>query len=89
MSGRTNSIYRLKAYKAAAYLRKLPCHYCGKEPAGTIDHVIPVSQGGTNHPDNLVPACAACNYSKGSRLASRRYKTKRRNIKRSDNPQWL
>ena len=43
------------------------CHYCGK-PANTVDHVIPVSQGGDNDYNNLVAACAHCNYSKGGRV---------------------
>jgi 5-methylcytosine-specific restriction endonuclease McrA len=45
------------------------CRYCGKRiPKGlvTIDHVMPVSQGGGDDTDNLVVACRSCNYSKGS-----------------------
>lgn len=43
------------------------CRYCrSKENALTIDHVVPVALGGTDHPDNLVAACAACNSGKGS-----------------------
>ena len=46
------------------------CGYCGR--AGnkglTIDHVIPKSRGGTNHPTNLVAACHGCNNWKGSSL---------------------
>ena len=33
----------------------------------TVDHVIPRSRGGTDHPDNLQLLCAACNSLKGSR----------------------
>ena len=36
------------------------CAYCGKE-AEEIDHVIPLSRGGTNSIDNIVPCCAKCN----------------------------
>ncbi len=44
------------------------CAYCGSAPTFlTIDHVKPRSQGGTNEPDNLLPACKPCNESKGSR----------------------
>jgi 5-methylcytosine-specific restriction endonuclease McrA len=39
------------------------CAYCGA-PAGTLDHVIPVSTGGKSEPGNLVPACATCNSKK-------------------------
>lgn len=43
------------------------CCYCG-EPFGDghIDHVIPVSRGGTNARDNLVYCCATCNQSKSA-----------------------
>lgn len=46
--------------------RLLPadCHYCG-EPATTLDHLIPVSLGGTTK-DGVVPACATCNRSRGN-----------------------
>lgn len=45
------------------------CRYCGaKAPDATltIDHVTPVSLGGSDKPDNLVAACAACNAGKAS-----------------------
>lgn len=42
-----------------------PCTYCG-DPFSTIDHIIPVSAGGTNARDNLTPACAGCNAKKSS-----------------------
>lgn len=32
-----------------------------------VDHVIPISKGGTYRFDNLVPACRTCNRSKGAR----------------------
>jgi len=44
------------------------CQYCGAEDATTVDHVIPISKGGTDEPDNLVAACTRCNYSKGNRM---------------------
>lgn len=43
------------------------CQYCGSD-ATTVDHVIPISKGGTDEPDNLVAACTRCNYSKGNRM---------------------
>lgn len=30
----------------------------------SIDHVISVSKGGANHPENIVPACVICNFYK-------------------------
>ena len=32
-----------------------------------VDHMLPRSQGGTDHPDNLQLLCSACNRSKGGR----------------------
>lgn len=44
------------------------CVYCG-ESEGPIhcDHVVPLTQGGTNDPSNLVAACRACNCGKSGR----------------------
>jgi len=43
------------------------CFYC-MQPATTVDHVIPIIQGGDPIAfDNLVSCCARCNSSKGSR----------------------
>lgn len=39
------------------------CVYCG-EHADTKDHVIPLSKGGADDLDNLVPSCLACNMEK-------------------------
>ena len=36
------------------------CIYCGK-PSESIDHVLPLSQGGLNTTENCVPACLSCN----------------------------
>lgn len=35
-----------------------------------IDHVVPLSRGGSNALDNLVPCCTSCNSSKGARLVA-------------------
>lgn len=41
------------------------CAYCAKKPKRlTRDHVIPLSRGGTDHIDNVVPACSKCNIRK-------------------------
>jgi len=42
------------------------CVYClGR--ADTVDHVSPLARGGSNGPENLVPACMRCNASKRDR----------------------
>jgi hypothetical protein len=42
-----------------------PCSYCGAS-AEHIDHIVPLSRGGSGDWDNLTAACAACNMSKGA-----------------------
>jgi hypothetical protein len=37
------------------------CYWCGAE-ANTVDHLIERSAGGTDDEQNLVAACAKCNY---------------------------
>lgn len=32
-----------------------------------VDHIMPRSKGGTDHPDNLQMLCSGCNRSKGGR----------------------
>ena len=44
------------------------CQYCGEENATTVDHVIPISRGGTDEPDNLVACCSRCNYQKKDKV---------------------
>ncbi len=49
--------------------RKTPfCHWCKRGLSfqeSTIDHVIPLARGGTNHIKNLVIACEECNLKRG------------------------
>lgn len=42
------------------------CWMCGK-PAEHLDHVKPLSKGGSHLPCNLRPACASCNYKKSNK----------------------
>jgi 5-methylcytosine-specific restriction endonuclease McrA len=48
------------------------CTYCGAPPTSenplTIDHVIPLSRGGSNQRENKVVACARCNKAKGDAI---------------------
>ena len=44
------------------------CLACGSRSAKlTIDHVVPLSEGGTNFIDNIQPLCQPCNSSKGTK----------------------
>lgn len=49
------------------------CRYCGRRSPAVIleiDHVVPVSTGGSDAVENLVTACYECNRGKGARLLS-------------------
>lgn len=45
-----------------------PCFYCGSLNKITLDHVIPISRGGSHGIGNLVPACSFCNGSKHNKF---------------------
>lgn len=49
----------------AAVLATRTCSYCGKSDLSgrdlTVDHVKPLSEGGTNDPSNITCACFSCN----------------------------
>ncbi len=49
------------------------CEYCHASEQWqyvrfTVDHIIPLSRGGTDDPENLCLACFHCNRKKGSRI---------------------
>lgn len=44
------------------------CAYCGTDGPLHMDHVVPLSRGGRHAIGNALPACAACNCSKGGKL---------------------
>lgn len=49
------------------------CQYCGKvfpQRSLNLDHVIPLSRGGTSSWENVVCACQRCNTAKGARTPS-------------------
>lgn len=66
------SVTPLTAAEWQAILREhnYQCHYCRQTVRLTIDHVIPLSRGGTHVRENVVPACGPCNSKKGNRLIS-------------------
>lgn len=41
--------------------------YCGREKELTLEHLTPVSRGGTWHVENLGISCKKCNTFKGTR----------------------
>lgn len=51
------------------------CQYCGQSPPDVVlelDHIHPVSRGGTNDEMNLVTSCAACNRGKSDKVLGER-----------------
>jgi len=46
------------------------CYWCGIKVKKhfEIDHIVPISRGGSNDPSNLAIACSYCNRSKGDKL---------------------
>lgn len=48
------------------------CAYCGIRLFDEyhVDHIVPLSRGGSNAPDNLACACPDCNLSKSDKLVS-------------------
>lgn len=46
------------------------CHWCNVKVGNTydVDHLIPLSRGGTDWPENLVISCPPCNRSRGDKL---------------------
>ena|SRR6478752_1642849 len=58
--------------RLAIYLRDgLACVYCGQKVTDgvqlTLDHLVPHSNGGSNHESNLSTCCLKCNSSRGNR----------------------
>ncbi len=69
MKKRKGSTYRWRKLRKEILIRdEFRCLYCGGA-ATHIDHVTPLDKGGTDEPDNLVAACAACNLRKGTKNA--------------------
>jgi hypothetical protein len=67
---KTKRISKNKTLKSTILSRiGLPCPCCGKIMVGssdsplyaTLEHIIPLDHGGTNHPNNLDVICTSCN----------------------------
>lgn len=80
-AGRTSYARRKKALgkhtnadvKLQFALQKERCYWCGKKLKASgkgryhVDHIVALSIGGTNGPDNICCACPTCNLSKGAK----------------------
>lgn len=68
-------VYRKRIFQADNYR----CHLCGRKTlpsktvphprAPTLDHIIPLAQGGTHEPSNCATACFSCNARKSDTYA--------------------
>lgn len=47
------------------------CKWCEETEGLALDHVLPVSAGGTDDPDNLQLLCVSCNSSKRDRVPTK------------------
>lgn len=57
-------------WRLVVYTLNQTCTYCGKKMdilSLTMDHVVPMSKGGTNTVDNVTVACLSCNVIKSDR----------------------
>ena len=60
-----NGVFSVTA-KEIKKIQNMNCLYCGLL-GGQVDHVIPLTRGGTHSIGNLVPACRSCNASKNDK----------------------
>ena len=44
------------------------CAVCGQEKPLTKDHIVPLSEGGTDYIDNIQPLCRSCNSKKWKKI---------------------
>jgi hypothetical protein len=55
-----------KGWAEVLALHNGACAKCGSTNDLCIDHIVPLSKGGTNTIDNVQPLCRRCNTSKGN-----------------------
>jgi len=67
---RRGEFAKVRAERVLELIERSPyeCSECGGSNELTVDHIIPVSKGGDDSPDNLQWLCQRCNSKKGARL---------------------
>lgn len=64
------STYASRSIRLKLWHERPTCVYCGRNlrrKTVTLDHLLPLSQGGTDDESNCVLACATCNQAKDNR----------------------
>jgi 5-methylcytosine-specific restriction endonuclease McrA len=68
LRGRNGGTYTLDDVQAMRDRQHGLCAACQRpEPKLQVDHIVPITKGGTNDPENLQLLCGACNKSKGNK----------------------
>ena len=49
------------------------CVWCDRKVKLTVDHIVPLAQGGSNDINNIQPLCRRCNAEKGNRIMNFRH----------------
>lgn len=60
----SSGTYTVQQWKELCAKYDNRCLRCGKKKPLTVDHVVPLSQGGSNDISNLQPLCKPCNSAK-------------------------
>jgi len=63
---KNNGVYKISP-KDLKRLVTQPCFHCSKTENQTLDHIIPISRGGTHSVGNLQTLCLQCNLSKATK----------------------
>lgn len=69
----TPDSYTEDQWQALCAFYNQTCLRCGKQKKLTVDHIVPLSLGGTNSIDNIQPLCKSCNTSKGVKVIDYRH----------------
>jgi 5-methylcytosine-specific restriction endonuclease McrA len=63
----------LESFRVSDVIEKcgLKCVLCGRMDDLTVDHIVPILDGGTNDIENLQILCARCNKRKGKKITTK------------------